>query len=193
MLILVAKSYIEREICILCANWKGPQRDLLELSGFYNVIPPKNLFLGLHDAVVEARKRYEKRAGYSRSETEPRVICHFHNTLDGHFVVSLRDTFQFDHPEFDVLFQYVSFPRCASPRMAFNSAPCFCGQAARSPACALDFAGYFLFVGCRDVGCTTPSVAGARLLELLPKLAPCRYRTNLINTHSFIGAGRATT
>ena len=58
MLILVAKSYDERGVSILCANWKGPQRDLLELSGFYDVIPPANLFLGLHDAVVEARKRY---------------------------------------------------------------------------------------------------------------------------------------
>eukprot|EP00904_Undaria_pinnatifida_P011024 jgi/Undpi1/7051/HiC_scaffold_21.g09525.m1 len=57
MLILVAKSYDERGVSILCANWKGPQRDLLELSGFYDVIPPANLFLGLHDAVVEARKR----------------------------------------------------------------------------------------------------------------------------------------
>lgn len=57
MLILVAKSYDARGVSILCANWKGPQRDLLELSGFYNVIPPANLFLGLHDAVVEARKR----------------------------------------------------------------------------------------------------------------------------------------
>ncbi|CAN0326268.1 unnamed protein product [Pylaiella littoralis] len=57
MLILVAKSYEERGVSILCANWKGPQRDLLELSGFYDVIPPGNLFLGLHDAVVEARKR----------------------------------------------------------------------------------------------------------------------------------------
>ncbi|CAB1115838.1 sulP [Ectocarpus sp. CCAP 1310/34] len=56
MLILVAKSYDERGVSILCANWKGPQRDLLELSGFYDVIPPANLFLGLHDAVVEARK-----------------------------------------------------------------------------------------------------------------------------------------
>lgn len=57
MLILVAKSYEQRGVSILCANWKGPQRDLLELSGFYDVIPPGNLFLGLHDAVVEARKR----------------------------------------------------------------------------------------------------------------------------------------
>ncbi len=57
MLILVAKSYAARGVSILCANWKGPQRDLLELSGFYDVIPPANLFLGLHDAVVEARKR----------------------------------------------------------------------------------------------------------------------------------------
>lgn len=57
MLILVAKSYDARGVSILCANWKGPQRDLLELSGFYDVIPPANLFLGLHDAVVEARKR----------------------------------------------------------------------------------------------------------------------------------------
>lgn len=57
MLILVAKGFKDRNVSMLCANWKGPQRDLLELSGFYDVIPPANLFLGLHDAVVEARKR----------------------------------------------------------------------------------------------------------------------------------------
>ncbi|CAM9491771.1 unnamed protein product, partial [Choristocarpus tenellus] len=57
MLIHVAKAYHERGLSLLCANWKGPQRDMLHLSGFYEVIPPKDLFLGLHDAVVEARKR----------------------------------------------------------------------------------------------------------------------------------------
>lgn len=57
MLVVVANAYKARGISILCANWKGPQRDLLELSGVYEVIPPANIFLGLHDAVVEARKR----------------------------------------------------------------------------------------------------------------------------------------
>lgn len=71
MLILVAKSYDERGVSILCANWKGPQRDLLELSGFYDVIPPANLFLGLHDAVVEARKRYVL---YGGSQKEMHVV-----------------------------------------------------------------------------------------------------------------------
>ncbi|CAN0197544.1 unnamed protein product, partial [Discosporangium mesarthrocarpum] len=57
MLIQVATMYQERGLSLLCANWKGPQRDLLDLSGFYDFIPPADLFLGLHDAVVEARKR----------------------------------------------------------------------------------------------------------------------------------------
>lgn len=57
MLIRVAKSYDARGVSMLCANWKGPQRDILELSGFFDVIPPTNIFLGLHDAVVEARTR----------------------------------------------------------------------------------------------------------------------------------------
>ncbi|CAM9135564.1 unnamed protein product [Ectocarpus sp. 6 AP-2014] len=73
MLILVAKSYDERGVSILCANWKGPQRDLLELSGFYDVIPPANLFLGLHDAVVEARKRHHRRTTPAPSTTVPNI------------------------------------------------------------------------------------------------------------------------
>ncbi|KAG5189934.1 sulfate transporter family-domain-containing protein [Tribonema minus] len=42
---------------LLLANWKAPQRDLLERSGFYERVTDDTLFLTLHDAVLFAKNR----------------------------------------------------------------------------------------------------------------------------------------
>eukprot|EP00916_Digyalum_oweni_P024749 GHVL01040904.1.p2 GENE.GHVL01040904.1~~GHVL01040904.1.p2 ORF type:complete len:305 (+),score=44.76 GHVL01040904.1:1909-2823(+) len=52
MLARVSKHYMDRDVTVLFANWKGPQRDLLDRSGFYEFLPPEHLFLSLHDAVI---------------------------------------------------------------------------------------------------------------------------------------------
>ncbi|CAM9508929.1 unnamed protein product [Chrysoparadoxa australica] len=61
MLIEVAAAYNERKVTLCFANWKGPQRDLLDISGFYEQCPRENIFLSLHDAVVDAKRMSKKR------------------------------------------------------------------------------------------------------------------------------------
>jgi SulP family sulfate permease len=52
----LAEDFSARGVRLLFANWKGPQRDTLEKSGFFRTVPPENIFLSLPDAVAFARK-----------------------------------------------------------------------------------------------------------------------------------------
>jgi hypothetical protein len=46
-----------KNIKLVLANWLGPQRDMLERSGFYSAVPSDTIFLNLHDAVLFAKLR----------------------------------------------------------------------------------------------------------------------------------------
>ncbi|KAG5189936.1 sulfate transporter family-domain-containing protein, partial [Tribonema minus] len=56
-LLKLIKDFEAKGVKLLLANWKGPQRDLLERSGFYEHVTDDTLFLTLHDAVLFAKGR----------------------------------------------------------------------------------------------------------------------------------------
>eukprot|EP01053_Blabericola_migrator_P013202 Blabericola_migrator_1__13201@NODE_90_length_14571_cov_105_361280_g80_i0_p2_GENE_NODE_90_length_14571_cov_105_361280_g80_i0NODE_90_length_14571_cov_105_361280_g80_i0_p2_ORF_typecomplete_len904_score66_74Sulfate_transp/PF00916_20/7e96STAS/PF01740_21/2e14STAS_2/PF13466_6/0_31_NODE_90_length_14571_cov_105_361280_g80_i034036114 len=47
----IASFAATREVFLIFANWKGPQRDFLYKADFYRVVPPNHCFLSIHDAV----------------------------------------------------------------------------------------------------------------------------------------------
>jgi STAS domain len=51
------QDFEEKNVKLLLANWKGPQRDMLERAGFYEHVTDDTIFLTLHDAVVYAKGR----------------------------------------------------------------------------------------------------------------------------------------
>jgi SulP family sulfate permease len=56
-LIKLVQEFEVKGIKLLLANWKAPQRDLLERSGFYEFVTDDTIFLTLHDAVLYAKTR----------------------------------------------------------------------------------------------------------------------------------------
>jgi SulP family sulfate permease len=56
-LIKLVQEFEVKGIKLLLANWKAPQRDLLERSGFYEFVTDDTIFLTLHDAVIYAKTR----------------------------------------------------------------------------------------------------------------------------------------
>jgi len=55
-LLSMVKKLQTQSKTVLFANWKGPQRDFLDHSGFHEVVPAETCFLSLHDAVLYARQ-----------------------------------------------------------------------------------------------------------------------------------------
>eukprot|EP01071_Lankesteria_metandrocarpae_P006854 Lankesteria_metandrocarpae@DN4505_c0_g1_i2.p1 len=54
MLQRVVDRFQKIGVILIFANWKGPTRDFLESSHFYDSVPPERCFLCLHDAVLWA-------------------------------------------------------------------------------------------------------------------------------------------
>eukprot|EP00611_Tribonema_gayanum_P008397 TRINITY_DN178_c0_g4_i3.p1 TRINITY_DN178_c0_g4~~TRINITY_DN178_c0_g4_i3.p1 ORF type:complete len:712 (+),score=305.83 TRINITY_DN178_c0_g4_i3:132-2267(+) len=71
-----------RGVKLLLANWKGPQRDLLERSGFYERVTDDTLFLTLHDAVLFAKNRVASpRPSDDTSPSEPPTVTEASGTV----------------------------------------------------------------------------------------------------------------
>jgi hypothetical protein len=54
---VVSQDFESKNVKLVLANWKGPQRDMLERAGFYERVTDDTIFLTLHDAVVYSRSR----------------------------------------------------------------------------------------------------------------------------------------
>ena len=69
-----SKDFNSKGIKLLLANWKAPQRDLLERSGFYEHVTDDTIFLNLHDAAMYAKTRARHSADESRETGKPFCI-----------------------------------------------------------------------------------------------------------------------
>ncbi|CAM9393480.1 unnamed protein product [Phaeothamnion confervicola] len=97
----------KRGVALLFANWKGPQRDMLERSGFYTQVRRDTMFLALHDAVVYAHHRGRHHGVAEINEKEPATVVEVGG--DGHqhewhvaYPDSTRDGGENKEPETDL-------------------------------------------------------------------------------------------
>jgi hypothetical protein len=76
-----AYNIVAQCVCYLITNiHTGPQRDMLERSGFYDAISPDTLFLSIEDAVQTAGKlEHRTTGGYPVSDTSKALSLAVHD------------------------------------------------------------------------------------------------------------------
>ncbi|KAG5189938.1 sulfate transporter family-domain-containing protein [Tribonema minus] len=73
-LLELVDDFETKGVKLLLANWKAPQRDLLERSHFYEHVTDDTIFLTLHDAVIYAKTRVVSPKPSSDEKNDPATI-----------------------------------------------------------------------------------------------------------------------
>ncbi|KAG5189942.1 sulfate transporter family-domain-containing protein [Tribonema minus] len=73
-LLELVDDFETKGVKLLLANWKAPQRDLLERSHFYEHLTDDTIFLTLHDAVIYAKTRVVSPKLSADEKSDPATI-----------------------------------------------------------------------------------------------------------------------